>query len=46
MSHLDTDNAKVMAEMLRERQIKDALGIIVTSIGHRLPYEYDKVLKL
>lgn len=46
VSHLDTDNAKVMAEMLRERQIKDALGIIVTSIGHRLPYEYDKVLKL
>lgn len=46
VSHLDTDNAKVMAEMLRERQIKDSLGIIVTSIGHRLPYEYDKVLKL
>ena len=46
VSHLDTDNAKVMAEMLRERQIKDALGIIVTSIGRRLPYEYDKVLKL
>ncbi len=46
ISHLDEDNALEMAAMLRERQQKDNIGVIVTSIGYRLPYEYDVVLKL
>ena len=46
VSHLDADNARIMGAMLRERQLADGMGIIVTSIGQRLPYEYDKILKL
>lgn len=46
VSHLDDENAEVMASMLRERQAADGIGLIVTSIGRRLPYEYDSVLRL
>lgn len=46
ISHLDEGNARIMSQMLRERQQKDGVGVIVTSIGYRLPYEYDKVFKL
>ena len=46
VSHLDEDNAAVMADMLRDRQQKDGAGVIVTSIGYRLPYEYDFVYNL
>lgn len=46
ISHLDESNARIMSGMLHERQQKDGVGVIVTSIGYRLPYEYDKVLKL
>ena len=46
ISHLDDLNATIVAQMLRERQQKDGIGIIVTSVGYRLPYEYDKVLKM
>lgn len=46
ISHLDEENANIVAQMLRERQQKDSIGIIVTSIGYRLPYDYDAVLSL
>ena len=46
VSHLDKDNATVMSAMLCERQLKDGVGVIVTSIGYRLPYEYDAVFSL
>lgn len=46
ISHLDSENARIMADMLGERQKKDGTGVIVTSIGYRLPYEYDAVFKL
>lgn len=46
VSHLDNDNAVVMAQMLRERVQRDGVGLIVTSIGYRLPYEYDRILQL
>lgn len=46
VSHLDAENGRIMVEMLREEaQINDT-GVIVTTIGHDLPYEYDKVLML
>ena len=35
-----------MSQMLRERQQSDGVGVIVTSIGYRMPYGYDDVLKL
>ena len=46
VSHLDADNARIMGTMLRQRQLADGMGIIITSIGQRLLYEYDKILKL
>lgn len=46
ISHLDEANAAEMAQMLRERQLRDAIGVVVTSIGYRLPYNYDMVLNL
>lgn len=46
VSHLDAGNARIMGTMLRQRQLTDGMGVIVTSIGQRLPYEYDKILKL
>lgn len=46
ISHLDEENARIMSQMLRERQQSDGVGVIVTSIGYRLPYGYDDVLKL
>lgn len=46
VSHLDEENAIEMSRMLRERQLRDKVGVIVTSIGYRLPYEYDEILNL
>lgn len=46
VSHLDMENAAIMAEMLRNYQAKSHAGIIITSIGHRMPYPYDQLLKL
>lgn len=46
VSHLDEKNSRIMAQMLSERVQKDGLGVIVTSIGYRLPYEYDQILIL
>lgn len=46
VSHLDLKNAEIMSTMLSERQAKEGAAIIVTSIGHRLPYSYDQTLKL
>lgn len=46
VSHLDDNNANIMADMLRERQQKNGAAIIVTSIGRALPFDYDKTLML
>lgn len=46
VSHLDIVNAELMGKMLRQRQMEEGAAVIVTSIGHRLPYEYDRILKL
>ncbi len=46
VSHLDEANAMVMAQILRERVQKDGAGVIVTSIGYRLPFEYDFTIRL
>lgn len=46
VSHLDQSNAEIMGRMLKQRQLQEGASVIVTSIGHRLPYEYDKILKL
>jgi ABC-type lipoprotein export system ATPase subunit len=46
VSHLDIVNAELMGLMLRQRQMEEGSAVIVTSIGHRLPYDYDRMLKL
>ena len=46
VSHLDIVNAELMGKMLRQRQKEEGAAVIVTPIGHRLPYDYDRILKL
>lgn len=46
ISHLDDDNAKVMANMIMQRLKECGAGAIVTSIGQTLPIDYDTILKL
>ena len=46
VSHLDEENAIIMAELMKEEAEKNNAGIIVTSIGKRLPLDYDYILKL
>lgn len=46
ISHLDSNNAAIMGVMLAERQQRDGTGVIVTSIGNRLPFNYDKIIRL
>lgn len=46
VSHLDAGNAEIMGTMLRKRQLQEGAAVVVTSIGHRLPYEYDQIMKL
>lgn len=46
VSHLDIGNATVMAQMLEQEAGRTGAGVIVTTIGHDLPYNYDKILML
>lgn len=46
ISHLDITNAEIMSNMLQERVERDGAGMIVTSIGNRLPFEYNEIIKL
>ena len=44
VSHLDDENASILARLLAEEAA--GAGIIVTSIGRRLPMDYQRILKL
>lgn len=46
ISHLDDANAQLMADILAEEAHKQGAGILVTSIGKRLPLTYDHSLRL
>lgn len=46
VSHLDGDNAAVMADILQEESSRQGAGVIVTSIGNRLMMNYDKTFNL
>jgi ABC-type lipoprotein export system ATPase subunit len=46
VSHLDVDNAAIMVQMLERESSMSGTGLLVTTIGHDLPYNYDKVLML
>lgn len=46
VSHLDHDNAKIMVQMLEHEISRTGTGLLVTTIGHDLPYNYDNTLML
>ena len=46
VSHLDHDNASIMAQMLEHEIARTGTGLLVTTIGHDLPYNYDNTLML
>lgn len=46
VSHLDDQNAELMADMLSQTQERTGAAVMVTSIGRHLPYNYDCILKL
>lgn len=46
ISHLDLGNASVMVQILKDEIRRTGTGLIVTTIGHDLPYDYDKILML
>lgn len=46
ISHLDDDNASQMANIIEEAIKSNGAALMVTSIGRRLPIQYDKMYKL
>lgn len=46
ISHLDDNNAEIMADIITKHKEKTGAGVIVTSIGKSLPLKYDRILKL
>jgi len=46
ISHLDDENASIMAGMVQEEVSQQGAGVIVTSIGKHLPLEYTEILAL
>jgi ABC-type lipoprotein export system ATPase subunit len=46
ISHLDDDNAALLAELVHSEASQQGAGVIVTSIGKHLPLDYYKTLAL
>jgi len=46
ISHLDDSNAQAMATLIRQETESQGASMIVTSIGKRLPLDYDYTLQL
>ena len=46
ISHLDDGNAQLMASIVSQMKEQTGCGVIATSIGKRLPLQYDYTLKL
>lgn len=46
VSHLDDENALLMAQLAQEEAEQQGAGMLVTSIGKRLPLDYDQTLLL
>ena len=46
ISHLDDNNSQVMGEIMMEEARRQDAGVIVTSIGKRMYFPYDKIVKL
>lgn len=46
ISHLDEQNAKLMAEVMMSEISEQHAGALLTSIGKQMPVTYDKILQL
>lgn len=46
ISHLDEANAQLMSQLLADKQQREGCAVIVTTIGHTLPFAYDSELRL
>lgn len=46
ISHLDDNNAAVVAQMIKTRLQESGAGLIVTSVGQTLPIDYDEKYEL
>lgn len=46
ISHLDSNNSRIMGEIMMEEAKKQGAGVIVTSIGKHMDLNYEKILKL
>lgn len=46
ISHLDEQNARILASLIREEQQTRGFGIIATSVGKALPIDYDQTIRL
>ena len=46
VSHLDKENAMIMAEILMSEVERQGAGVVVTSIGSRLDLPYTKTYRL
>ena len=46
ISHLDDENAAVMAEMMMKEAREQGAGVLVTSIGKHMDLPYERVVKL
>lgn len=46
ISHLDDNNAHILADLLMEETRRQGAGVVVTSIGKHLEIRYDHILKL
>ena len=46
VSHLDDENGKIMAEILKKDQAERKYGIIATSLGKTLPIHYNQYVQL
>lgn len=46
ISHLDDENAEIMADIITRLTKLTGAGVIITSIGKTLPLHYDRILKL
>ena len=46
ISHLDDVNSGIMGQIITDEAERQGAGLIVTSIGKRMPIEYDKIYKL
>lgn len=46
VSHLDDENSRIMGEIMMSEVRAQGAGVIITSIGRRIPMDYDKTFSL